>query len=92
MPKEKGKRDRDLSGLAVTVIEHELAEEEQICPQCGNELHEMKTEVTKVLKLVPAHFEVEEHRRHVYTTLSVQQLKYSKRWIMYVLNIHVPGT
>ncbi len=66
-PKEKGKRERDLSGLTVTVIEHELAEEEQICPQCGNELHEMKTEVTKVLKLVPAHFEVEEHRRHVYT-------------------------
>lgn len=65
--KEKGKKDRDLSGLAVTVIEHELAEQEQICPVCQNELHEMKTEVTRILKLVPVHFEVEEHRRHVYT-------------------------
>lgn len=66
-PKEQGKKDRDLSGLAVIVIEHELPKEEQVCPECGNELHEMKTEVTRILKLVPAHFEVEEHRRHVYT-------------------------
>lgn len=66
-PKEKGKKERDLSGLSVTVVEHELPEEERLCPVCGNDLHEMKTEVTKVLKLIPAHFEVEEHRRHVYT-------------------------
>lgn len=66
-PKEKGKKDRDLSGLAVTVIEHELPEAKQHCPVCGSDLHEMKVEVTRVLKLVPAHFEVEEHRRHVYT-------------------------
>lgn len=65
--KEKGKRERDISGLAVTVIEHELPEKEQVCPACGNDLHDMKTEVTRVLKLIPAHLEVEEHRRHVYT-------------------------
>ena len=66
-PKEKGKKERDLSGLAVTVIEYELPETEQICPVCAKELHEMKVEVTKTLKLIPAHFEVEEHRRDVYT-------------------------
>lgn len=66
-PKESGKKAKDLDGLAVTVIEHTLPEEEQACPVCGNPLHDMKTEVTKTLKLVPAHFEVEEHRRHVYT-------------------------
>lgn len=65
--KERGKRERDLSGLSVTVIEHELPAKERFCPVCGNELHDMKTEVTKTLKLIPAHFEVEEHRRHVYT-------------------------
>lgn len=65
--KERGKKDRDLSGLTVTVIEHTLPEEEQVCPVCAQPLHEMKEEVTRILKLVPAHFEVEEHRRAVYT-------------------------
>lgn len=66
-PKEKGKRDRDLPELKVNVIEHKLTEQEQVCPECGNKLHDMKVEVTRILKLVPTHFEVEEHRRHVYT-------------------------
>ncbi|OCZ49752.1 hypothetical protein A7D23_15275 [Dehalobacter sp. TeCB1] len=65
--KQKGKREQDFRDLKVTVIEHELPSEKRSCPICASPLHDMKTEVTKTLKLVPAHFEVEEHRRHVYT-------------------------
>jgi len=71
--KEKGKKERDLSGLPVTIIEHELPDEQRSCPECGNSLHDMKMEVTKILKFVPAHMEVEEHRRHVYTCRNCEQ-------------------
>ncbi len=95
-PKEKGKKERDLSGLAVTVIEHELPETEQICSLCGNELHEMKIEVTKVLKLIPAHFEVEEHRRHVYTCRECEKTQGEGDIIPFVRadmpNLPLPGS
>lgn len=71
--KTKGKKERDLSGLPVTVIEHELPEEQRSCPKCDNSLHDMKVEVTKILKFVPSHMEVEEHRRHVYTCRNCEQ-------------------
>jgi len=71
--KLKGKKERDLSGLPVTVIEHELPEEQRSCPKCDNSLHDMKVEVTKILKFVPSHMEVEEHRRHVYTCRNCEQ-------------------
>lgn len=70
--KEVGKKARDLDGLKVTVIEHTLPEEEQVCGICGGNLHEMKVEITRLLKLVPAHFEVEEHRKSVYTCRSCE--------------------
>lgn len=95
-PKEKGKKERDLSGLEVTVIEHELPEAEQACSVCGNELHGMKTEVTKVLKLVPAHFEVEEHRRHVYTCRECEKTQGEGDSIPFVRadmpNLPLPGS
>ena len=66
-PKEKGKRDNDFKGLPVNVIEYTIPDEELDCPVCGGGLHDMKVEVTRCLRLVPAHFEVDEHRRHVYS-------------------------
>lgn len=59
-----GKRKIDTSTLERIVIEHVI--EEPICPSCGHALDEMKVEVTEVVRLVPAHLVVEEHRRHVY--------------------------
>jgi transposase len=95
-PKEKGKKERDLSGLAVTVIDHELPETDQSCPECGNELHEMKIEVTKILKLVPAHFEVEEHRRHVYTCRECEKTQGEGDTLpfvrAYMPNLPLPGS
>lgn len=95
-PKEKGKKERDLSGLTVTIIDHELPEEKQACTVCGNELHEMKIEVTKLLKLIPAHFEVEEHRRHVYTCRECEKTQGEDDAIPFVRadmpNIPLPGS
>jgi transposase len=65
--KTRGKREKDFSNLATIVIEHELPESERICPNCSHPLHDMKVEITRLLKFIPARFEVEEHRRHVYT-------------------------
>ena len=66
-PKQKGKKEQDFKDLKVTVIEHVIDEDKRVCPICNNGLHDLKVEVTKTLKLIPAHFEVEEHHRHVYT-------------------------
>ena len=65
--KAKGKRKQDFSNLPTIVIEHELPESERICPNCSHPLHDMKVEITRLLKFIPARFEVEEHHRHVYT-------------------------
>ena len=59
-----GKRRIDTSSLERVVVEHEVEKPE--CPHCGSGMAEMKVEVTEVIRLVPAHLVVEEHRRHVY--------------------------
>ena len=59
-----GKRRIDTSRLERVVVEHAVEDPE--CPECGSALSEMKVEVTEVIRLVPAHLVVEEHRRRVY--------------------------
>lgn len=61
-----GKRKIDLARFETVVIEHELPAEERACRRCGSELEEVGVEVAKRLRLVPAHFVVEEHRTHKY--------------------------
>ena len=61
-----GKRKIDLSRLETVVVEHDLTPEERVCPQCDGELKEIKVEVTRKLRMVPAHLICEEHRTHVY--------------------------
>ena len=59
-----GKRVVDTANMERVVIDHGL--DDRACPHCGSEMAEMKVEVTEVIRLVPAHLVVEEHRRHVY--------------------------
>ena len=71
LPKTKprrrgGKRVIDYSKFETLVIEHELSSAERTCSECGRELEEMKIEITRRIRIVPAHLVVEEHRRHVY--------------------------
>lgn len=61
-----GKRVIDLEKLETVIIEHVLPEDARSCPVCESSLDEFKTEVTRTVKLVPAHLIVEEHRRQVY--------------------------
>lgn len=61
-----GKRKIDFARFETVVIEHELPAEERACRRCGSELEEVGVEVTRRLRLVPAHFVVEEHRTHKY--------------------------
>ena len=71
LPKKKdrrrgGKRVIDFSKFETEIIEHDIPEDERHCPECEGELVEMNVEVTRKLKIIPAHLVVEEHRRHVY--------------------------
>jgi transposase len=64
--KRKKKSSVDYSKFETVVIEHVLEEKDRICFACGEKLTEMGVETKHVIRLVPAHLVVEEHRRHVY--------------------------
>ena len=64
--KSKGKKEIDLSKYPVVRIEHKLSDEERYCELCGKQLKIVTTEVTKRLRFIPAHFEVEENVTYVY--------------------------
>ena len=40
--------------IPVEVVEHRLSEAERVCPQCGEVMREIGTEVRETLKLIPA--------------------------------------
>jgi len=52
--------------LPVEIIEHELAPEDCICPDCGSELHTMGRETREELKIIPAKAVIVRHVQHVY--------------------------
>ncbi|MCL1877232.1 MAG: IS66 family transposase [Defluviitaleaceae bacterium] len=53
--------------LPVEIVEHELPEDEQVCPECDGSLHVMGQEtLRRELKLIPAKAVVVEHIRKVY--------------------------
>ena len=49
-----GVRDVVPDNIPVEVVEHRLSEEERICPQCGELMREIGTEVQETLKFIPA--------------------------------------
>jgi transposase len=65
--RKKAKRGSSLSNLPVETIEYQLSEEEKVCDICGNALTEMKKEVRKELKVVPAKVSIIEHITYVYS-------------------------
>lgn len=64
--KKKGHKDSITKPLPVETIEYRLSAEDMACPQCGETLHEMKKEIRKELKVIPAQVMVTEHVRFVY--------------------------
>lgn len=65
--KRQGKRDEDLSGFPVEVIEHRLSPD-KLDTEFPGGYYEMKPEVYKELEFIPAQYVVYEH--HVYSYVS----------------------
>jgi transposase len=66
--KQKGKRDKDFSGLPTKQVVHELPEEERVCPDCGGPLHACgHALVRRELTVIPAQYVVEEHIQTTYS-------------------------
>ena len=66
-PRPKGKREEDLAGLPIKIIEHTLCETE-LQEKFGSTQRRLPDEVYKCLAFHPATFEVEEHQVAVYTS------------------------
>jgi len=64
--KRQGHREEQLKDLPEEVVEYRLSEEEQVCPCCGEALHEMSTEIRKELKIIPPQISVVKHVRYIY--------------------------
>lgn len=67
--KRKNKRSKGrktYEDLPIEEVYYTLAEDEKTCPTCNHALHEMKTEVRKELKIIPAQVKVVHHIKQVY--------------------------
>lgn len=65
--KRVGKRKEDLSALPVDTVNHSIPQEEQVCPECGEQMHVMGHETSRELEIIPAQVRVIEHVREVYS-------------------------
>lgn len=65
--RKKAKRGSKFESLPVETIEYKLSDEEKICDICGGPLTEMKKEVRKELKIIPAQVKLIEHVTYVYS-------------------------
>jgi len=58
--------DRLPENLPIEVVEHDLPKSEQICPECGGDLHVMGREKRRELVIIPAQVKIREHVRKTY--------------------------
>lgn len=58
--------DKLPDNLPVEVVEHDLPESEQVCPECGGPLHVMGRDIRRELVIIPAQVKIREHVRKVY--------------------------
>lgn len=52
--------------IPVEIVEHELPEEERVCPDCGGERHVMGKETREEVKLIPARAVIVRHAQYIY--------------------------
>lgn len=64
--KQPGQREEMFKDLPVERMEYRLPEEEQICPCCRGRLHEMSTDVRRVVKIIPQQMVIVEEVRYIY--------------------------
>ena len=58
--------DKLPDNLPVEVVEHDLPEDEKVCPECGGELHAMGQDSRREVVIIPAQVKIREHVRKVY--------------------------
>ena len=58
---KRSRRRKDITPLPVVETVYELSEEEQVCPNCGSPLHEMKRTVRTEIEVIPAKVQVHRH-------------------------------
>ncbi|GHU83652.1 transposase [Clostridia bacterium] len=85
---KREKKDRLPEDLPVETVQHELSEAEQICPCCGERMHEMGHTITREeLKLVPAQASI---IQHVQTTYSCRNCEKNETSVP-IRKSHVPN-
>ena len=71
--KTKGGKLRMVSGLPKETIDFRLSEEEQICPECGENLTEVRKTIRRELIVIPAQVKVKEYIDAVYACRNCQK-------------------
>ena len=59
--------------LPITIVEHRLPEEQQICECCGGPLHEIGCESRRSIEYIPAHIEITQHNTFRYGCRDCEQ-------------------
>jgi transposase len=72
-PKRKGHRDAQLNGLRQVTIPYVLPPDQMSCPQCGQQMHQMSTQVRREVRVIPAEAYVVNHEQAVCTCRNCQQ-------------------
>ena len=62
----QSKARRTYTDLPIEEVYYSLPDEDQVCPECNHDLHEMKTEIRKELKIILPQVKVVHHIRQVY--------------------------
>ena len=71
--KTKGGKLRMVSGLPKETIDFRLSEEEQICPECGEKLTEVRKTIRRELIVIPAQVKAKEYIDAVYACRNCQK-------------------
>ena len=71
--KKRKSRTDHMKDLPVETVIYNLSPSEQVCSCCDGILHEMKTEIRRELKVIPAEVKVIEHHRSVYACRSCER-------------------
>ena len=71
--KTKGGKLRMVSGLPKETIDFRLSEEEQICPECGENLTEVRKTIRRELIVIPAQVKAKEYIDAVYACRNCQK-------------------
>lgn len=64
--KSQSKTRKTYKDLEIEEVYYTIPKEEQACPSCEGSLHEMRTEVRKELKIIPAQVKVVHHIKQMY--------------------------